>query len=91
MSVSLYIEYQMKCKYHLVMFRRDNSVIKALNEIHFACDKLNSYMIGCDYRREKSLSNELDITIDVIPSQLSGHCDVINRTKTERVKHGDDV
>ena len=36
------------------MFRRDNSVIKALNEeIHFACDKLNSYMIGCDYRREK--------------------------------------
>ena len=40
----------------------------------------------------KSVANELDITIHVIESQFSSHCDVIStRTKTERVKHGDDV
>ena len=47
----------------------------------------------------KPISNELDITIQVIASQLFGHCDVINkqlwpsssRMKTERVRHGDDV
>ena len=39
----------------------------------------------------KSIFNELDITIHVIASQLPGHCDVISRTKIERVRYGDDV
>ena len=45
-----------------------------------------------------SISNELDITIHVITSQLSGHCDVISdrlwhqqQNKTERMRHGADV
>ena len=54
-------------------------------------------MTSRDYRRElwiKSISNELDITIHVIASQLSGYCDVINKrlwhhqqNLNQRVRH----
>ena len=39
----------------------------------------------------KSISNEFDIAIHVIASKLSIDCDVTRRTKTERVRHGDDT
>ena len=39
----------------------------------------------------ESISNELDIIMHVITSQLSGYCDVISRRKTEWVRHGDNV
>ena len=44
----------------------------------------------------KSISNELDITVHVIASQLSGHCDIISNRlwrhqQRESVRHGDDV
>ena len=44
------------------------------------------------------ISNKLDIIIHVIASQLPGHCDVISnrlcrisRTKTEHMRHGEDM
>ena len=39
----------------------------------------------------KTISNELGITIHVIASQLSGHCDVNSKTKREQVRQGDHV
>ena len=46
----------------------------------------------------KTISNDSDITIHVIASQLSGHCDVISnqlwrhqQNKSKQVRHGDDV
>ena len=46
----------------------------------------------------KFISNELDIIIHVTASQLSGHCDfisidcdIISRTNTQQVEHGEDV